>query len=587
VAYSPASNLGDVLRDERAAAVVRKYLFDLDTDPMRSQFRYGTLKQVTGMLASVRTDPAARDELYAELATLPEATPEPLPTADSAVTPPLDFEAGDVPVGSARIIAPERARRWRTYELELHGPDHENPFTDVELGAEFRLGERVLTSHGFYDGKGIYRIRFLPDEEGTWTFRTFSNVRSLTAISGALTCGPAAPDDHGPVQVHDTFHFRHSDGTRFQPVGTTAYAWTHQDDTLEEATLQSLGVSPYNKVRMGVFPKSFVHNTNEPPRYPFEGSVESGWDFQRPDPAYFSHLEERIAQLGDLGIEADLILFHPYDRWGFSTMSPADDDRYLKYLVSRLAAFPNVWWSLANEYDLLWSKDTADWHRFAETIRAHDPYGHLTSVHNWVEIWDNDADWVTHASIQRSTEQTAEWRARWGKPVVVDECGYEGDIEWGWGNLAPQELVRRCWEGVVRGGYVTHGECFRDDDADVLWWAKGGELKGESTARITFLRTVLEEIPADAAGLDPLPSDFDVPAAGIPGRYHLLYFGVMQPRLRTFSLPLGTTYRAHVIDTWNMTVTELPGTYEGRFTLELPARPYIAVRLCAVPEEER
>jgi hypothetical protein len=36
-------------------------------------------------------------------------------------------------------------------------------------------------------------------------------------------------------------------------------------------------------------------------------------DVTRFDPRFFRNLEERLAQLRDLGIEADLILFHPYD----------------------------------------------------------------------------------------------------------------------------------------------------------------------------------------------------------------------------------------------------------------------------------
>ena len=567
--YGPSSILGEVLRNEQAAAVVHKHLPGLENAPMRVQFMYGTLQQVAGLMEGIRTDRAAWKAFFAELATVVEdAQNTPSPIA-SAVVPPSDYESSDVPIGSARLVQQETATQWRTFELELFGPEHGNPFTDVVLAAEFRHEERVLTAHGFYDGKGVYRIRFLPDEEGVWSFRTSSNARSLDAITGTFHCGPADPGYHGPVRVHDGGHFRHADSTRYFPVGTTAYAWTHQGDELEEQTLRTLAQSPFNKVRMCVFP--------------FEGSPETDWDFERPNPAYFRHLEDQIARLGDLGIQADVILFHPYDRWGFSAMSPADDDRYLRYVVSRLAAYPHVWWSLANEYDLLWSKDTSDWHRFAAVIREHDPHGHLLSVHNWVEIWDNSADWVTHASIQRSTENTAEWRARWGKPVIVDECGYEGDIEWGWGNLTPQELVRRCWEGLVRGGYVTHGECFLAED-DVLWWSKGGALKGESTARMGFLRTILEQTPPDIAGLDPLPSDFDVPVGGVEGRYYLAYFGVMQPRRRTFSLPPGTAYQADVIDTWNATVTELPGAYEGTFTLPLPGRPYIAVRLRALAE---
>jgi uncharacterized protein involved in type VI secretion and phage assembly len=52
-----------------------------------------------------------------------------------------------------------------------------------------------------------------------------------------------------------------------------------------------------------------------------------------------------------MGVEADVIIFHPYDRWGYCAMSGEQDDRYVHYLVARLGAYRNVWWSLANEYD--------------------------------------------------------------------------------------------------------------------------------------------------------------------------------------------------------------------------------------------
>ena len=61
------------------------------------------------------------------------------------------------------------------------------------------------------------------------------------------------------------------------------------------------------------------------------------------NPAFFAHLEKRIAQLRDLGIEADLILFHPYDadwgqpdpHWGFDRMGAENDDRYIRYVIAR------------------------------------------------------------------------------------------------------------------------------------------------------------------------------------------------------------------------------------------------------------
>jgi hypothetical protein len=44
-------------------------------------------------------------------------------------------------------------------------------------------------------------------------------------------------------------------------------------------------------------------------------------------------------------------------------------------------------------------------------------------------------------------------------------------------------------------------------------------------------------------------------------------------------MPVGERYEVDVIDTWNMTVENVEGVHEGTFRVDLPARPYIAVRL--------
>jgi len=138
---------------------------------------------------------------------------------------------------------------------------------------------------------------------------------------------------------------------------------------LQERTLATLAGSPFSKLRMCVFPKSYLFNTNEPDRYPFPRRDTGDWDFTRFDLEFFRHLERRIGQLTNLGIETDLILFHPYDSWGLSEMPRAADDRYVQYLLRRLAACRAVWWSLANEFDLLSAKTTGDWERLAGIIR--------------------------------------------------------------------------------------------------------------------------------------------------------------------------------------------------------------------------
>jgi hypothetical protein len=454
----------------------------------------------------------------------------------------------------------------------------------VEVTALLTLGSREVRVGGFYDGEGTYRVRWLPDASGRWHLRTCSNARSLDALEAEIEVAPADGGARGPVRVADGFHFAHADGTRFHPFGTTLYAWWHQREELRRRTLASLAQHGFTKARVCVFPKSFVFNDDDPEVHPFVRGEDGSWDLATFDPEFFRRLEEGVEQLALLGVQTDLILFHAYDRWGYSEMPAWADDHYVRYVVRRLAAHESVWWSLANEYDLVRAKSTDDWERIAQVISSEDHAGHLTSIHNCFEHYDHGRPWVTHASVQRvdayrTAEDVGDMRERWGKPVVFDECGYEGDLEHGWGNITGPELVRRAWEGALRGGYVNHGETYLND-AEELWWSKGGELVGSSPERFAFLRSVIADLPGGR--LDPVTSDWDVPWAAADGVL-LAYLGFAQARYRTIVRPPGTRYTVDVIDTWEMTSERLPGEYEGAFRVELPGRQWIALRLTPLP----
>jgi hypothetical protein len=472
------------------------------------------------------------------------------------------------------------------FELPLGGPAEGNPYREVSLSARFWRGNRTLEIEGFYDGEGRYGIRLMPDEVGEWRYQTRSSSPGLNGIRGTFECLPAREGVHGPVRVADSFHFAYADGTRHLSFGTTCYAWVHQPAALQEQTLETLASAPFNKMRMCIFPKDYTYNKNEPPFYPFVFQPEGGFDFTCPDPAFWRNFERRVGQLAALGIEADLILFHPYDRWGFASMGAENDDFYLRYAIARLAAHRNVWWSLANEYDVNRSKTLADWARFLRIIQTHDPHRHLCSNHNWIMLGDHatktfydfSQPGVSHCSIQHAhTDLTGEWRERYRKPVVIDEACYEGDIPNGWGNISAQEMAHRFWEAVVRGGYCGHGETYLDEN-DILWWSKGGTLKGESPGRIAFLRKILDEMPA--GWIEPLGrvSDSSQPSGGILGKFILHYFGRHQPARVTFDLPEGN-FGADVLDTWEMTVSPVEGVFHKKCSINLPGKPFMAVRI--------
>jgi uncharacterized protein DUF5605/uncharacterized protein DUF5060/uncharacterized protein DUF4038 len=580
--YGTESRVRDILSDPAARSVAAKYVPALTCSPVLEHMGFLPFSAILLAPSAAPPDPAEVQAMWRELGQL-EGVPRARAEAPY-LEPAPDYEPQSVARGSARVRPIGRPEQWGVTELVIDGPSHGNPFVDVELSARFtdaRGGEGAeVPAGGFYDGDGVYRVRFQAARAGTWTYVTTSTARSLDGLRGTVEVGPPGPGNHGPVGVADRFHFAHRDGTRFAPIGTTCYAWTHQSEALQERTLAALAGSPFRKLRMCVFPKSYLFNTNEPASYPFARDRDGNWDFTRFDPQFFRHLETRIGQLTELGIETDLILFHPYDRWGFSEMPRVADDRYVQYVTRRLGAHRAVWWSLANEYDLLSWKTAEDWERLAGVIRHNDHVGHLTSIHNCFGFYDHARPWITHCSIQRTdayrtAENTTEWREAYGKPVIVDECGYEGDIDQGWGNLSGQELVRRCWEGAVRGGYVGHGETYLNEREE-LWWSKGGELAGESPPRIRFLLSVIDAAPDGV--LEPLPSDWDVRWGGADG-YRIAYFGFGRPRYRDVIMPPDTRWHVDVIDTWNMRIVRQPGTFEGCFRVQLPGREFMAVRL--------
>lgn len=162
--------------------------------------------------------------------------------------------------------------RWGVFELTLPGPSAGNPFRDGHWSARFEQGGTAVEVPGFYDGDGVYRVRFMPERIGEWRYVTRGSVPELEGKQGRFQVTEARPGNHGPVRVARTFHFAYADGTPYRQIGTTCYVWTHQPEALQEQTLRTLATSPFNKLRFCVFPKRYAWNTNEPARYPFEGA---------------------------------------------------------------------------------------------------------------------------------------------------------------------------------------------------------------------------------------------------------------------------------------------------------------------------
>ncbi len=191
--------------------------------------------------------------------------------------------------------------------------------------------------------------------------------------------------------------------------------------------------------------------------------------------------------------------------------------------MRRLSAYPFLWWSLANEFDFCYpGKTQTDFEEIEEFIADRDSYRHLLSCHNCFGSWDYARENTSHVSCQAKTVyQVGQLVRRYGKPVVIDECCYEGNLSQLWGCLSGEEMTARFWETMVGGGYCTHGETLlTDKDSNthlfeidfsqpfaenlsltnetqepILWWSRGGTLNGSSPSRIAFLKEFVDSLP--------------------------------------------------------------------------------------------
>lgn len=525
-----------------------------------------------------------------------------------------------VMLSSFLMTAQEKVEQWNRFEISLKHKTKGNPFQDVKLSAKFSNADTTFVVKGFYDGNNVFKIRFMPQQIGKWNYIISSSIEKFNTKIGSFNCIKASVDNHGMVKVSETYHFKYSDGKNYYPFGTTAYAWTHMKEELQEETLKTLEKADFNKVRMCVFPKNYDLVKEEPKVYPFKfkkvvtnakGDKIFTWNFDEFDPEFFQHLEKRIDDLNKIGVQADLILFHPYDggRWGFDSMPHNVNEKYLEYITARLSSFKNVWWSLANEWNYVDAKTVSDWDALTETVVNNDPYRHLCSIHGATSSYYNYLKPAyTHVSIQDeapvlNSYSSATLRNIFKKPIVLDEVGYEGNLERRWGRLSPEKMTHLVWNGVIAGAYVTHGEVYRyHTKEDTFFWADGGSLKGTSWKRIKFLKSILEDAPEPLFMTD-ISRDLKTASSG--KGFYFLYFGEEISESWAFNLPKkngdleklkeDVKFKVEIIDTWDMTITKVPGVFETQKVkdnyrlydknlqeVRLPYKPYIALRITEI-----
>lgn len=116
-------------------------------------------------------------------------------------------------------------QHWTRFEHSLMSTeDYDNALQEVKLKVEFTAPSGKKRSLlGFWDGGRTWRVRFSPDQMGTWSFRSTCSDLSNQGLhdqSGSFECVPYRGNraffKHGELRLAENKRYmEHVDGTPF------------------------------------------------------------------------------------------------------------------------------------------------------------------------------------------------------------------------------------------------------------------------------------------------------------------------------------------------------------------------------------
>ncbi|MCA9260675.1 MAG: DUF5060 domain-containing protein, partial [Planctomycetales bacterium] len=242
---------------------------------------------------------------------------------------------------------------WKRYEVAIDGVAYDaNPF-DVDIEAVFTSPTgRSFTQIGFYAGGDVWKIYFMPDEVGVWSYQLRGGDVKSRELSGGFTCVDS--DLLAPVVAHGN-RWRIQNGRGDFPViwnppvdDRTHWGFrSHKSsDPAVEAALrfadEVVGARFLALGELVVFPIDWAKDWPQD-AVPYVQGRE-GEEFHLP---FWDQLNAKLDAARDRNIGLYVMFYSDDaltpDRFGVTPYSP-QELRLFRYAVARLACYPHVLW---------------------------------------------------------------------------------------------------------------------------------------------------------------------------------------------------------------------------------------------------
>ena len=383
--------------------------------------------------------------------------------------------------------------KWDGFEKTLRSSvSYANPAQEASLQAVFvSPSGKTNRSYGFWDGASTWRVRFAPDEEGKWTYKTLCSDEKnagLNSQSGEFSCtapgGKTRFSQHGPVRVStDQRYLMHADETPFFWLGDTAWNGPLLSSTEEwNSYIKERARQKFTTVQWVATQFRAAPDGDKNHQLAFTGPTNK----IEINPAFFQRLDEKVDALNQAGLLSAPVLLWAINGGGNPLVNPgvslAEDQAILlaRYMVARWGA-NDVIWILAGDGDYLGEK-AERWKRIGRAVFGNISHAPVTLHPGGMQwIWEElkDEKWydiVGYQSGHGDDDKTLQWVTEgpaseyWThlphRPFINLEPPYENHIAYQSKKPHTADSVRRAiyWSllsaptaGVTYGGHGVWG----------------------------------------------------------------------------------------------------------------------------------
>lgn len=381
---------------------------------------------------------------------------------------------------ASTIVRPERVGQYRVFERSFANDfPYANRFTGVELRASYTAPSgRQIAFNGFFDGDGqgggdahtgnVWRLRFLPDEIGSWRYAwswsdgTPGGEDGFECVADGAGAGILRPYQLNPRWLA-------YNGT--QPVWIKSYyesghgAIAQPFDWIVANVYQPMLDRGYNHLQV-----NWLLSLCCADQWYTDGPPQSTTDillYQSGQPSgtmrldVWQMMERHVAWLNDRNVGLHMFLGFEGGRNGgpaWASLSDAEKDFFVRYVVARLAPFANIagWnfnWEVPGDrptHELGWAALVARYDVFdhLRTYEDQKPSAHEYQRPEYTFAGIENQGFSVSAKAPYSHHQAALASYVPGKPVYM----MEGNGLWSryWG--APPDVIRQSAWATVTGG---------------------------------------------------------------------------------------------------------------------------------------